>query len=132
MTCMKCGREIDPEQVFCEDCLLEMKKYPVSPNAVVQLPLRRQSVPTRKAAKRRTVTPEEQVKTLKKRVLILGCALAVTTVLVLGMIHPTVNFFLRSYYRRPGQNYTTITPTTVPTEATQASETVDPFLGMAD
>ena len=27
MNCMKCGRETQNEQVFCQDCLQEMEKY---------------------------------------------------------------------------------------------------------
>lgn len=110
MKCMKCGREQETEQVFCDDCLLEMKKYPISPNATVQLPLRREAPPVRKnQSRRRTVSPEEQVKTLKKRLWFLTGILVVTLALLISMIYPTVNYFLRNYHLRPGQNYNTIT-----------------------
>ena len=130
MKCMKCGREQESDQVFCNDCLLEMEKYPVSPNATVQLPLRRSSA-SRKAQPRRKAVPlEEQVKVLKKRLWLLTGILLVTLVLLIAMIHPTVNYFIRNYHLRPGQNYNTITPkTTVPMETT---ETVDPSEGMAE
>lgn len=42
--CMRCGREIEEGQVFCQDCLKEMSRYPVDPNTVVQIPLRKESV----------------------------------------------------------------------------------------
>ncbi len=116
MKCMKCGRELESEQVFCDDCLLEMKKYPVSPSITVHVPLRRETAPVRKPqSHRRSLSPEEQIKTLKKRVWTLAGALIVTVALLLAMIHPTVNYFLRHYYLRPGQNYNTIT-TPVTTE----------------
>lgn len=31
MNCLKCGREIEEGQVFCNDCLVQMAKYPVKP-----------------------------------------------------------------------------------------------------
>ncbi len=111
MTCMKCGRELETEQSFCEDCLLEMKRYPVSPSAVVNLPLRRQDPAPRKVPKRRSISPEEQVKLLKKRIWVLIGVLAVTAALLLAAVYPTFLFFQRSYYLRPGQNYTAITST---------------------
>ena len=123
MKCMKCGREQESEQVFCQDCLLEMEKYPVSPNAVVQLPLRKNSPSTRKMqARRHTVSPEMQIRTLKRRLWLLTGILVVTLALVLAMIYPTVNYFIRHYHLRPGHNYNTITTV----------ETTDPFEGFAE
>ena len=119
MKCMKCGREQESEQVFCDDCLLEMKKYPVSPNATVQLSLRREVSSRKVMPRRRTVSPEEQVKLLKKRLWFLTGILVVTLALLIAMIHPTVNYFIRNYHLRPGQNYNTIT-TTTPAETTES------------
>jgi len=130
MKCMKCGREQDSEQVFCNECLLEMEKYPVSPNATVQLPLRRDTSYQRKPQPRRTrLSPEEQIRILKKRLWFLAGILLVTLAVLIAMIYPTVNYFLRNYHLRPGKNYSTITPTTA---ATEVSETPDPFEGMAE
>ena len=44
VVCMRCGWEIEEGQVFCQDCLKEMSRYPVDPNTVVQIPLRKESV----------------------------------------------------------------------------------------
>lgn len=131
MKCMKCGREQDSEQVFCNDCLVEMEKYPVNPNASVYLPLRRDASHTRKPQTRRSrLSPEEQVKVLKKRLWFLSGILIVTLVLLIAMIQPTVEYFIRRYNLQPGQNYSTITPTT--TTPTEITETEDPFEGMAE
>ncbi len=112
MTCMKCGRELETEQAFCDICLEEMKKYPVKPGTPVQLPSFSRTAPVRKAVvRRRTLSPEEQLRVLKKRTRILAVLLLVTTALVLAMIKPTVNYYIRNYHLRPGQNYSTITPT---------------------
>ena len=133
MKCLKCGREQDSEQVFCDDCLLEMEKYPVSPNANVQLPMRRDTHTARKtASRRRSVNPEEQIRQLKKRLWFLTGALVITLALMLAMIYPTVNYFLRSYHLRPGQNYSTIIPSTTVPEATEPIETLDPWEGYAE
>jgi len=123
MKCIKCGREQESEQVFCQDCLLEMEKYPVSPNATVQLPLRKDPSAARKLqSRRRTLSPEEQIRTLKRRLWLLTGILVVTLALVLAMIHPTVNYFIRLYHLRPGQNYNTITTV----------ETTDSFAGFSE
>ena len=117
MNCMKCGREVESEQVFCEECLLEMKKYPVKPGTAVQLPIRRESSPARKTQpRRRTVSLEEQVRILKKRLWVLTGVLTVTIVLLLALIYPAVNFFIRNYHLRPGQNYTAIVSTDAPAD----------------
>jgi len=125
MRCMKCGREQESDQIFCSDCLLEMEKYPVSPNATVHLPLRREQAPRKAQSRRRTVSPEEQIRLLKKRIWFLTGILVVTLALLAAMVYPTVNYFIRHYHLRPGQNYNTIV-TTVPTETT------DPFEGLAE
>lgn len=131
MKCMKCGRELESDQVFCTDCLLEMEKYPVSPNATVQFPLRREASHPRKAQIRRPrLSPEEQIRMLKRRLWFLSGILLVTLVLLIAMIQPTVRYFTRNYHLAPGQNYSTITPTT--TAPTEITETVDPFEGMAE
>ena len=41
------------------------------------------------------------------------------------MVYPTVNYFIRHYHLRPGQNYNTVVNTT-------PSETTDPFEGLAE
>lgn len=134
MYCMKCGRELEKEQAFCEDCLLEMERYPVKPGTAVQLPIRKEAAPIRKATKRRTVNPEEQLARMRKHVWLLAGILLVSIALNIIMIRPTVNYFIRKYHLRPGQNYTTVAPTTVPetTEAVETTETIDPFEGMAE
>ena len=40
MNCMKCGRETEDEQVFCQDCQVEMQKHPISTTVAIHLPSR--------------------------------------------------------------------------------------------
>ena len=61
MNCMKCGRETDDNNVFCQNCLLEMEKYPVQPGSVVLLPRRKESSVVRKAPKRHFYSADEPV-----------------------------------------------------------------------
>lgn len=80
MHCMKCGRKVEDSHVFCDDCLEDMKKYPVKPGTVVRLPQhhhapvdkKRQQkyLPFRKAA--------DQITMLRNRTRWLTAALIVT------------------------------------------------------
>ena len=38
MNCIKCGRDLRGEQVFCRECQENMEHYPVKPGTAVQLP----------------------------------------------------------------------------------------------
>lgn len=69
MNCMKCGRDIKENQVFCDVCLTDMEKYPVRPDVAVQIPHRTEPQPSRKAhlRKRQVLTVEEQLAALKKK-----------------------------------------------------------------
>ena len=115
MNCMKCGRETPAEQVFCEECLLEMEKYPVKPGTVVFLPTRKDHTVLKKPTKKRIVSLEEQVRILKKRVRVLITVLLLCVILILAMLYPTVQY-LREDHFKLGQNYTSITVTTAPTQ----------------
>jgi len=110
--CMKCGRELSGGQIFCDNCLAEMDKYPVRPGVVVMLPRRRQQPPKPAAPRRRpTPTPEEQVLKLKKRVKIQSLALALVTLLLAASVWLQVSYQLekRDAAPIPGQNYSSET-----------------------
>lgn len=134
MHCLKCGTELENEQAFCQECLLEMEKYPVKPGVAVQLPIRRETPAARKAPKKRTVSPEEQIARLKKHIWFLTGALVITIGLIAAMFTPTLRYILDNYHLRPGQNYNTVAPSTSPAEQTEATAagTADPFEGMAE
>ena len=111
MQCLKCGRNIELEQVFCADCLAEMEKYPVKPGVVVQIPNRPVTAVQKKSGIRRRnlPTPEEQVKRLRKRVRILSLLLTlfIAATCVLGYF--TAKQYIDNIDKvLPGQNYSTI------------------------
>ena len=112
MNCLKCGREIEEGQVFCNDCLVQMAKYPVKPGTAVQLPSRGSAVSKKVHSRRRSKTvPEEQLKALKVRVRILSALLALCVVLLIVL--SVVTFRYMSANRLlPGQNYSAVTTTT--------------------
>ena len=119
MNCIKCGRETPAEQMFCEDCLLEMEKYPVKPGTLVFLPRRRDNTPPKKASKRRVLPLEDQVKVLKKRVRILAVSLAVCLALILAMLYPSIQYLMEDHLKI-GQNYTTVVAPIAPAETEEA------------
>lgn len=115
MHCLKCGRETDEGQVFCQECLLDMGKHPVDPNEVVLLPQRPAAPAAKKPARRRTITPEERIIHLKRRIRLLTVLLLLVTLAASALAYPTIQYF-RRYRLRPGQNYTSIVTATAPAE----------------
>lgn len=114
MKCMKCGREIDADRVFCTDCLVDMEKYPVKPGITVQLPKRSPVPLPRKGHFRPILTPEEQIRRLRKQVHRLTIALAVVLFLLSALAF-FLGFHMESHSQlRPGQNYSSVTTETSP------------------
>ena len=82
MNCMKCGREVDEGQVFCDTCVGCMEHEPIKMNTPVLIPAQ----PPKKSSPRRPViNPEEEVKRLEKlnQNLFLILVLMFTTILLL-------------------------------------------------
>lgn len=77
MRCLKCGRDIGDEQVFCEECQNNMVQYPVKPGTPIQLPHRQAAPITKKKQPRRkkTLKPEEQILKLRHSIRLLTLAL---------------------------------------------------------
>ena len=119
MYCLKCGRETDEEQAFCLDCQKEMAKYPVDPNAVVTLPVRKQASP-RKLVKRKT-PPEDQIRELKRRVRLYACLFAVALVAAICLSIPFIRDIGKEKFQI-GQNYSTVKPSTEPTAVSTGGE----------
>ena len=121
MNCLKCGREIPEDQLFCEGCLEIAEQYPVKPNTAVLLPPHRDTPsPVKKAApkRRQTVTVEEKLQKTQRtltRVLILWL---LTLALLITAMYPAAKYLLGETFRLPGQNYSTIS--TIPTESAPA------------
>lgn len=110
MYCIKCGREVKEPQVFCDECLADMEKYPVKPTITVQIPVRPATPPVKKKQKKQKYTkPEDQIRHLHTQVRWISLAL-VGTLLAFAM---TAALLLRLLDQRDsgygiGQNYGTM------------------------
>ena len=106
MACLKCGRNTEDDHVFCQECLKVMDKYPVKSNTPVHLP-RHAFTPSKKPAPRkRTISPEEQVITLRKKLWrsrLIGLILLVTLSLAAVLL---VRELAGADIPAIGQNYT--------------------------
>lgn len=111
MNCMKCGREIGENRVFCDLCLADMEKYPIKPGIAIQLHPRNNPNTVKKSTPKRRQPPsaEEQILRLKKRAKRLVILWLITLLLLAASVYPTVQFFRDLTILLPGQNYTTIT-----------------------
>ena len=66
MACIKCGRKVNDQQVFCEDCLAEAEGYPVDPATPIQLPAHAPVQSQKKGGKKKASRPPEaQLKRLR-------------------------------------------------------------------
>ena len=107
-TCMKCGRERPEDQVFCDRCLADMREHPVKPGVVVLLPRRNDAQPKPAPRKRHlSLSPEEQVKILKKRVIGLVIATVLLFGATVGLGWLAVTDWMQDLDQapKPGQNY---------------------------
>lgn len=120
MHCLKCGREMEEGQVFCQDCLLDMGRHPVDPNAVVFVPKRGTSNNPKKTPRKRQRSPEEQIQKLKRKVRLLTAVTILLFALVTAMI-VTVFLVYQRYQFPRGQNYRSVAMTT--TVETSETET---------
>ena len=84
MYCMKCGKEIGENHVFCDSCLEVMSQYPVRQGTAVLLPNAAISEEKKPAPKKRQLTPEEYLLRFRKATRWLSVAL-VSALLVLGI-----------------------------------------------
>lgn len=122
MNCLRCGTEIDAEQVFCPDCQADMAKSPVEPGTVILLPRTKDAPAPKKLPHRRIPTPEEQMKTLKKHVKILALGWLITAVLLVLLAYFAIPRLTGEHFL-PGQNYSSVTATnpTVSRETPEAT-----------
>ena len=111
MNCLKCGRKINEGQVFCTDCLMTMDKYPIKPGTAVQLPNRAAPAPAKKSSShfRPSLSQEEQLRLLRRRIHRLTLALVTTLLLFAGLAFFTAHLLRSQAQPRPGQNYSSIT-----------------------
>ena len=113
MNCMKCGISINEEQVFCDQCLQDMQRYPVKPNVQVTIPVRPVVSATKKRNRRhRGSMQDEQVRRLRFKLRLAHAALIVVLIAFFALAAIMVKYLSdnRTEYV-PGQNYNTMPST---------------------
>ena len=112
MYCMKCGKEIKENQVFCEACLTIMRKYPVKPGVYIQIPQRPVSTAGKPVSRKRIFSQEEQLLRLRRRVkrlvLALACSLLALGLTVTMLVHTISE---QKSHAAIGKNYNTVAET---------------------
>ena len=110
MHCMKCGREVEQEQVFCEECRTQMEQEPVSMRTAVKIPRQ----PPRNTKHRPPVHLEEEVRRLDRgneRLRAWVLLLATSTVLLaMALYHKEVVAVVEDL----GKNYSIVETQTGP------------------
>ena len=102
MSCLKCGQEVSPGQVFCESCLSDMARHPVKPGTPVIIPKRNKPLPTKRTHKR--VHKPEDIIVSQRR--LIGWLLAAVIALMLASAALTVAMF--HYKDAAEQNQTSV------------------------
>ena len=105
MYCMKCGREVDGEQVFCPECLAEIEQDPIDIRTSVKIP---RQPPKNNRPRRPVVYLEEEVRRLERasdrmRIWILLLAMS-TILLAMAFYHQEVADVVENL----GQNYSIV------------------------
>ena len=67
MNCLKCGKEAEGNNVFCDQCLQDAKSYPIKPGTVVQLHPRDAAAERKAAPRFHGPTPAEQIQQLRRK-----------------------------------------------------------------
>lgn len=116
MSCMRCGRDVISNQVFCTDCLQIMERYPVSPNTPVILPKHPQKPIHKKPVRKKTISLEDQIFVLKHRIRLLTVLVIAFAILTALLVYPAVRYLTEDHFL-PGQNYTSIVSKTSENES---------------
>ena len=105
MSCLKCGKETQNEQVFCAQCLAVMEAYPVKPDARIQLPHRASPSAKKGGRKRRPLSAEEQLSAMRVKQTRLKWAVALLVILLCALVALLVYLWLKPDSLEWGKNY---------------------------
>ena len=111
--CIKCGKQVKDEQVFCDSCLQIMERYPVKPGTPVQLPNRAAPALKKSVQRKKPLSVKQQNNRLRKALrwmtIALVVALVALTVTVSMLVHTVQE---RDMKGAIGKNYNTINTNT--------------------
>ena len=113
MNCMKCGIAIGESEVFCEDCLKVMERYPVKPNVQVTIPVRPTVSTAKKRSRRsRSLSPDEQMRIMRTKLRLAHVALVIILLAFFALAAIMMRFLTETPEQSvPGQNYSTMPST---------------------
>lgn len=106
--CIKCGKELSGSRVFCDECQEVMKQYPVPSGT--PLVIHQRSEVKKPSAKKKVISPEEQVTGLRRRVrwmALVIAALLLALSLTVGMLLKEISEPDPEVTETKGQNYST-------------------------
>ena len=113
MNCMKCGRDIEEDQVFCPICLEQMAKYPVNPATAILLPVRKSKAAPKKSRRKAPPAPEELLKKARARLRCVFILWILTLALFVAAAAAAIHLWEVPVEKlRPGQNYSSSTTAT--------------------
>ena len=116
MQCLKCGNKTAEKQVFCEDCLAIMQKYPIKPGTAIHIPQREKIDPEkRRAAQDIEDAKDSQIQRQRSVIRMLIGVLAVMSAILLltaGILLHMMNE--NDISKSIGKNYTTVDTTNRP------------------
>lgn len=107
MACIKCGKKTKDEQTFCPNCLTVMEAYPVKGDVHIQLPNRPNSPVRKNARKKRTISAEEMVPALRRRLRRLTVVALFLAILLGAAMFLLMKDRLAEEKLPTGQNYST-------------------------
>ncbi len=110
MSCLRCGKDTEEKQVFCESCRSGMEKHPVKPGTAVHLQLRETKPQEKKAHRRKDEDPKQTVQQLRKLVWWLTATVAIMTLVICFLAGVLIHSLEESSADgNIGRNYTTDT-----------------------
>lgn len=112
MYCLKCGREIEGQQVYCNSCLEIMGRYPIKPGTPVHLPKKAPIAAAKKQGRRSAPSLEDQLRRMRRLVKVL--------IVLLLAVSLAASYFVYQYFQpepvdeepSPGQSWSVDTDET--------------------
>lgn len=108
MICMKCGRDTPSEEVFCAECLEDMRAHPVKVGTRINITPRnvrkRMDSPSREVPD----NSDAEIRSLKRRIRRLRALLLCCVLLLAAVMAAAGWYYLNDDTPAIGQNYSTV------------------------
>lgn len=108
MQCLKCGRETQQSNVFCDACLENMRQHPVKPGTPVTIP-KRPEKPTKSPGKKQQKPDDLLIKYKKKNKQLVSWVIVLSILFALTAFGLVWKLYWDYGHLPLGQNYITET-----------------------